>query len=239
MIVSDLIRQAYFTAHVTREGQEAAGFRAVQGLQFLNEILDDWGSSEIFIPYTTQVQVNLEANVYKYQSTPVIIEITEAQLVVSNNVQYAIYIANEFDFSRMNFDFPLTQRPQQVYLGREQAFDADGNLCSNLYFYPKPSQAYTVRLMTRNTLANVTLQQSLISLPPRTYKLLRYQLANDIQAVYGTELPQKFYADLNDLIAGMQALNPADMSVLALDPFRGQRRFKPWGYYGVDSGTIV
>ena len=233
MVVNDLIRQAYFTAHVLREGEEAIGFKAVQGLQFLNAILDEWGGNGVFIPYTNQIFIDLIANQYLYQYSPVIVELTEAQLIIETNVQQSLYIANEYDFNRMNFQFPIT-RPNSIYLGKEQAFDQNGNLASNLYFYPTPQQSYTARLMIRQQLAEVTLLQSLDALPARIYKTLRYQLTNDIQLVYGTEMPPKFYNDLQQCIAQMQALNPTDMSVLTTDPFKGYRRFRPWGY-GINS----
>jgi hypothetical protein len=238
MIVADLIRQSYFTAHVTGEGEEAEGFRAVEGLQFLNEIIDDWGSSGVYIPYNNTTVITTTANVPSYQITPVIIQIDEANLQQSTNVQYPLIIADTHAFNQFNFEL-LTTRPNYVYLSTEQTLNDDGDLCSTVWVYPTPDQAYTINLIQKSQLQEVELFDNLSALPPRIYKTLRYQLAADLQTVYGTELPEKFYTDLRELVAKMQATNPTDYSLLTQDPFHTQRRFSPWGYgNGVGGGVL-
>ncbi len=237
MLVSDLIRQSYFTAHVIREGEETIGFRAVQGLQLLNEILDDWGSLGVYIPYTKIITINTVANTPSYIYTPVLAAIDEAHIIINTNVQYKLQAATEYQFNLMNFNFPLT-RPQIFYLSTEQVFNDAGALSSKIYLNPTPDQAYVIKFIARETLQNVLLSDNLTQLSPRIYKTLRYQLAGDIQALYGTELPDKFYSDLRELVGKMQAMNPTDNAVQTMDPFHTQRRFKPWGYGAGIGGTF-
>ncbi len=237
MLVSDLIRQSYFTAHVLREGEETTGFRAVQGLQLLNELLDDWGSLGVYIPYTKINTITTESNVYQYVTTPPVAAIDEAHIIINTNVQYKLQAATEYDFNLMNFSQPLT-RPSMYYLSTEQVFNEVGELGSKIYLWPTPDQAYVTKFIVRETLQDVLLFDDLTALPPRVYKTLRYQLAGDIQALYGTELPEKFYMDLRELVAKMQAMNPTDNAVQTMDPLHTQRRFKPWGYGAGVGGTF-
>lgn len=228
MLVADLIRQSLFTAHVIRENEEPIGFNAVQGLQFLNEIIDDWNSAGINIPYHSETLINLVANVPSYQ-IPLIAEIDEAKLIASTSVQFALQIADTHLYNTFNFSFPIS-RPNAVYLSTQQTLDENGAEVSTVWFWPTPNQAYTARLIQKQNLSQVLLFDNLTGLPSRTYKTLRYQLAADFQAVYGTELPDSFYRELGSLIAKMQATNPTDNAVQTRDPFHTQRRFKPWGY---------
>lgn len=237
MIVADLLRQAYFTAHVIGEGEEADGFLATDGLQIFNQILDDWGSLGVYIPYHTYTTIELVANTPSYVVTPVIAELDEAQLIVSTNLKFSLLMADTKQFSNFNFAFPIT-RPTSIYIGTQQTFDDNGLLASTVYFWPTPDQAYTAQLIQKQTLANVTLFDDLSMLPPRMYKTLRYQLASDFQIQYGTELPERFYRDLDMLIAKMHANNPSDNAVQTRDIFHTQRRFNPWGY-GPRSGGYI
>ncbi len=230
MIVADLIRQAYFTAHVIRENEETIGFRAVQGLQLLNEIIDEWGSIGVNIPFFTTTTLNLVSDVYWYIIPPVA-ELDEAKIIVSTNVQYPLQIADVHQFSLFNFSFPIA-RPNAIYLSEEQVVDDDNLPASKVYFYPTPNQAYTAQLIVKKKLQEVLLFDNLdiSTIPPRIYRTLRYQLAADIQNIYGTELPQNFYTELETLKEKMVAINPSDNAVQTSDIFHTQRRFKPWGY---------
>lgn len=234
MLVADLIRQAFFTAHVIRENEEAIGFKAVQGLQFLNEIIDDWGDKGIYIPYHTTTLINLVANTPSY-NIPLIAELDEAKLLVSTNVQFPLQISDTYLFNSFNFSFPIA-RPSAVYLSTEQIIDDTGTEVSQVWFWPTPNQSYTARLIQKQTLSNVLLFDNLKGLPRGVNKTFRYQLASDIQDVYGTELPDRFYEKLKSLVSEMEARNPSDNTVQTRDEFHTQRRFKPWGYGPVQGG---
>ena len=234
MLVADLIRQAFFTAHVIRENEEAIGFKAVQGLQFLNEIIDDWGAKGIYVPYHTSTLINLVANTPSY-NIPLIAELDEAKLLVSTNVQFSLQIADTYLYNTFNFSFPIS-RPSAVYLSTEQVIDETGKEVSKVWFWPTPNQDYVARLIQKQTLSEVLLFDNLTGMPARVYKTLRYQLANDLQMVYGTEMPPTFYTELKSLVSEMQARNPTDNAVQTRDEFHTQRRFKPWGYGPTQGG---
>lgn len=239
MIVADLLRESYFTAHVIREGGEMSGFRATQGLQFLNEIISKWSRIGIYIPFNVTTILNVEANVYLYTVNPPMAELDEAKLIVSTNVQYPLQIVDTHLFNLFNYNFPVSI-PNSIYLSREQAFDENNNPVSNIYIYPTPDQAYTIQIIQKQSLQQVTLFQNLdiSALPPSIYRTLRYQMASDLRDVYGTELPPSFDMQLQEMLAEMMALNPSDNSIQTKDPFHTQRRFKPWGYGPTAQGGI-
>jgi hypothetical protein len=229
---AEIIRQSYILAHVIDPNDEVEGYQMSLGIMYFNQILEELGASPEYVPYYTKTIIPIINNVTIYQVTPVVAQFLEGNVVDSSGVVYPVGQATDAQYNLFNFTTP-SNRPQMVYISKEQTFDTLGNLATNLVVYPNPNATYTVNLLLKYKLppvSSVTLDQQLLFLPPHWIKPLRYMLANDLINQFSTKVNEKFYVDLQKSMEMLTSNNPQDMSIQTQNVFRTFYRFKP-GYY--------
>lgn len=227
----DLIRNAMILAHVRDAEDENPSWVALQGIRFLNEIIAQWGSLGIYIPFFTRTSVPITQGVYQYTVQPVITEILEANITDLNNVLNLVYVATDKQFNTWNFT-TISGRPAWVYLDHVQVFPdpESSDLGSNIYLYPTPDQSYSLNLCLKNALNEIGYFEQLLEFPTYFMRPLRYELAKEFMVQYGTQV-DNFEPMYQKVMAELKAANPQDLSTQVLNPFQQGWRFRPWGTY--------
>lgn len=229
---AELIRQAYILAHVIDPNDEVAGYQQSLGIMYFNQILEELGASPEYVPYYTKTIIQIIPNTTVYKVTPVIAQFLEGNIVDSSNVVYPVGQMTDSQYNIFNFTTPIN-RPSLVYISKEQVFDTEGNLASNIVVYPKPNTNYTLNLLLKYKLpsiSQITLDQQLLFLPPHWIKPLRYMLANDLINQFSTKVNEKFYQDLEKSMLMLVSNNPQDLSIQTENPFPDYYGFKPRFY---------
>lgn len=230
-VAAQIIRQAFILAHVFNPQEEPEGYQIAQGLIYLNDILSQWGSQGIYIPYFSQLSIAMIPNQYIYTVNQVIAQLLEANTTFPNNTKSFIKIADDYDFN--GFDYSVgVGRPSYVYLSKEQVFPdpSSSNLGSKLYVWPQPNTNYTLNLLLKYNLNQVKLVEELLEFPSYYFKPLKYQLALDISALNNTSLNQAFLDEYNRLMNDLKNTIPIDMAIKNDNPFYESRNYKNRNY---------
>jgi hypothetical protein len=232
MNAANLINRAYYLAQVLDPQEEFEGFYQEEGLDLLNEIITDWSSMGIYVPYTNTITINLAEGEQSYDVSPVVVQFWEGHIVDSEGVLSVLRQADAKEFNLFNAN-AAQMRPRFFYIQQDQAFESltTGALTSTLYFNPVPDQNYTATLIVKQVLTELTLNQEFSGIPPYYTRPLRYQLAYDLADLYETELPASFITKYEKAIKRLKAINPQDYSVQNDNPFLTYRRYRPWGAY--------
>lgn len=233
IIAGQVIRQAYLLASVLGIEQEPNGFYATTGLIYLNQVLSQWGKQNVYVPYTSILTVNVQPNVYTYLITPVIIEIQQGNIQSSDTVLSNLNFATAKEANLFNYASGVgPSRPQSLFLSQEQVFPdpASSQLGSKLLIYPNPDQAYTMTLMVKYQLPEVTLFETMINLPPYYFEPLVYELAKKMINFFKTIPAATFNDDYEKLMLELKSSTPQDMTIQVDNDFMHRRPFKPWGY---------
>lgn len=231
---SDLIRRAFFLAEVLDPNERVDPSYIKEGFQLLNEIINQWSSLGMYIPYTSTVPVSLLPNIFQYPISPEIIEVQEANILDTENILSPIAIIDTNIYNALNF--PQTPgRPNQLWVADNQNFTSliTGQLSSLVYVYPMPDTNYTLTMILKQKFVLTNLYSQMTNIPSYYIKALRYQLASDISDIYGTLLGEKFTKTYEKTMQELAAANPIDWSMNVNNVFRGYRRYRPWGKYYV------
>lgn len=232
---AEIISQAYILAHVLDPNEVPSGYYQTLGIMYLNQILEELGSCAEYVPYYTKTVIPIIANTTVYEVTPVVAQFLEGNIVDQSGIVYPIVQATDAQYNLFNFT-TVSNRPGMIYISREQTFDANGNLASNIIVYPNPNTIYTLNLLLKYKLPSispVTLDQELLFLPPHWIKPLRYMLTNDFINQFGTKVSPQFYKDLEDSKELLKSNNPQDMCIQTQNEMRTRYQFKPSFYYRV------
>jgi len=232
MLAGDVIREAYLLAGVLAQGQEPEGFYAIRGLLYLNQILSQWGKQNVYVPYSSTLTIPILPTVYQYIVKPVIIEIQEGNVTSSNGTLTNINISTPKEANLFNYVNGSSARPQSVFLSQEQVFPdpTSSDLGSKILIYPKPNANYTLTLMVKYQLPEVTLFENMLNFPPYYMEPLIYELARKFINFFKTVPGATFNEDYEKLMLELKSSTPQDMSILVKNDFMPHRPFKPSGY---------
>jgi hypothetical protein len=236
IIAGELIRESFKLASVLGQDEEPQGSYAIEGLNFLNEIISQWGSLGVYIPYDSKLELTLQQGVSKYEISPVIAELLEGNITTTGNTPGSAERISVLEFATPKeanlFQNNIISRPQYVYLSRAKTVidDITGELGSTLEFYPIPDSGYIANILLKYHLNIVKTTDTLDGFPDYYLKPLRYQLAKDLSALYKTELPPSFFDEYEKLIIELKSANPSDLTIQSSNPFLNRRAFKPYNY---------
>lgn len=225
--VSDIIKQAYSLSQARDPNEELGPSEAAQGLDTLNAIINEWGNLSIFIPSFNTITVDILQNVYKYVTSPIIVDIMNANLLDSSNVLSVLTFDNLKKLNVSNF-LNFAARPDTVMLTPNQ--DDLQNSCL-LYFYPTPNADYTSTLQIKRIIDEMTQSEVLDFVPKFYFKAMIYQLAFELHITYATILPDGFMKVYTDTMRRLQATAKRDLSVKNGNPYVGSRYYRPGNNY--------
>lgn len=227
---AELVKRSYYLAQVLDPREEIEGFQAEEGLYQLNRVIDMWGNLSQYIPSYSIITQAVTAGVYTYTFDPVIVQLSESNIIDQNNIQFLLY---QIDLQRFNtLDFPLSltapARPYYIFLQNDFAnFPTQ----SKIQLFPVPDQSYTLTMYAMRRLQNVTYSEDLSTVPQYWQAALEYEIAKKLFSVYSTTPSQTFIDDYNTVMRQLKSINRRDRRVQVQNEFTERRRFRPWGTY--------
>lgn len=216
--VTKLITRAWYLSQVvSRNLETVSGDQESDGLDLLNALLSFKSSDGGLIPYYTYKQFPTVPNQEKYTptDTAALENLIEVESLTFNMgpIRFAL-----FDLSRVPYFGSarvdnISTLPSQYHFERT----LDG---SDLYLYPLPVQVFTMKVMGKYALTNVTLNQDLETVYDNFYiEYLRYALAQMMCNEYGIELQPQVLSMLRSYESRLRQISPADLTSQTLTLF--------------------
>ena len=170
---------------VKETGEALTAEESTDGLQALNEIIEEMNLQNLFQVSKKQLTQTLTSNDGTYtfgtggDNSTRPLEIFEAYIRdEQNTIDYPCRIISNEEYSRIPFKTVTSSYPYNLY------FRADYPL-STVELYPVPSISNTTLYMEcRAALSTYTAGSDSVDLPPGYIKYLKYQLAVDISPEY-------------------------------------------------------
>lgn len=211
-----LINNAYYESGIVSRGFElVTGQQVTDGLQFLNDLIDDKTIEKTLIPYYTQ---------YDFAAV-----IGQEKYFIPNLIEMETFV-----FFIDSVRYQTENRARREYFGTSRADNIESlpgswhlERCyggANLYIYFLPSQNFPLTLWGLFRLHEVTINQDLSLTLDRFYiNYLKFDLANRICAEYNYSVPPgvaKALAKYEDNIS--KRSGPIDLRLVKLSSL--QRR---------------
>lgn len=211
-----LINNAYYESGiVSRQFETVGGQQATDGLQFLNDLLQDKTVENGLIPYYEQYDFTAIAGQERYFIQN-LIEI-ETFVFYIDTVRYATENRARREYFGSSRADNIQSLPGSWHM--ERCFDG-----ANLYIYFKPNTAYPLTIWGQFRLAAVTINQDLSLTLDRFYiNYLKFDLAARLCAEYNYNVPPgvaRALAKYEDNIS--KKSGPMDMRLIKLSSL--QRR---------------
>ena len=170
---NELIADAYYTTGiVAREFETVSGMQSTDGLNWLNEVLNDKTVNEGMVPYETSLTVNAVIGQEEY-SIPNCIKI-DTLTFTKDSVRYAMRHQKRNQYFGSPRTNSISSLPFNWYF--ERGFGG-----GTLYIYFEPDQAYPLEIHGIFRMDEVTLNQDLELTLDRFYiDYLKYSLADRI-----------------------------------------------------------
>src|SRR5258708_7810326 len=202
---NELIVRSLFLLGELGVDEEPDGLMLREGLYILNELLDQFSNSSIYVPYVTDLAFPLIVGKDVYSVSDIVTSDITADRIISleyanyfvSTIVYPLKIINKAEYYNVVRLSNLQARIGFVFLDKQiqQSF---------LTFYPIPDQPYPVqircKLMLDKLLANTVITQ----VPPYFQRFLRYALCREFKSFYPsgnwTEQQEEEYTRMfNDL----------------------------------------
>lgn len=211
--VLQLISNAHYDAGIVARGFETvSGQQTQDGLQFLNDILQDKTVDNGLIPYYEKYSFTAVANQEMY-FIPNLIAIDTFVFYI-NTIRYQTQPRGRRDYFGSSRADNIQSLPGSWHL--ERCFGG-----ANLFIYFKPAEAYPLEVWGQFRLAEVTLNQDLSLTLDRFYiNYLKFDLAVRLCAEYNYSVPpevarqHKKYEDMISKKSGPMDLQMTKLSSL-------------------------
>lgn len=209
----DVIRRAIALTGIHPHHEDIPVSLLTDGLNILNDILDEWGGTGLWIPYLTELTFALQAKKCTYTVSESIsadinaIEIIQIQeaCLLQGEQRFNLDILSESQFYRSRQNNVL-MRPQGVLLRQIPR-------ASQLVFDQAPDVAYQVTLLVKQRLREVELLQPFTEVPAHYLRALAYQIALDMAAMVGASVSPFIASRAEKLLSNLLASNMPDLTV--------------------------
>lgn len=183
--VNDLIISAFSTIGIYSPYKVLGGDDTLTGLYHLNELLDYFQSSGIYIPFFSEIFFNMTVGKGEYIiSNNVSADITHNPIIelsyvniFYNDVSYPVSIVSYDQLDDNVRNTQINARPNQVIL--QKGIDT-----SKVIFWPLPDLVYDCRLRGKAYFSDVQLQDHMSEVPGYYHIFLRYALARQLIGIY-------------------------------------------------------
>jgi hypothetical protein len=226
-IALDIINRALSTINVLGDGETATAAQAQDALDALNDVLEGWSTENLMVYVPTKEQFNLISGQAEYT------------IGVGGDFNTARPDAITFAFTRLNgVDFPLQLWTYQQY-DSISLKSLTGSIPSVLYYEPSyplgririwcapDSTAHVLHIESLKPFSRLATLDAVIALPPGYERALRYALAQELMAEYGTasplviELAKSSKADLKrrnfvPIVMGIDGMIPRGKQVFTI-----------------------
>jgi len=191
-----LINSALRLSGVIAQGETTPTADAAIGLEALNMMLGAWFSNGAAVPYTVTENFPLTASVSSYEIGPgatfdtAYPEAIDSAFIRYDSTDYPLDIINQREYWEKIPYKTSESIPSFLF------YDAL-NSTGKIYLYTTPDKAYTLYLISRKNLAEIT-DPSLTMAIPRVYEeAIKFNLAVRLAPEYGSDLSDdvKFLAN--------------------------------------------
>lgn len=218
--VNDVIVNALYLIGELGVGETPDAFMLTTGLDLLNEILDKFAASGIYVPYLTEIESNFIVGQDTYSignifpadiSANRLIDLSFANYRVPTDggtqIVYPLKIINKATYYNIVRQTNLLTRPGFIFLNKQP-------LQSVLTVYPVPDQPYPFTIQAKLMLSNLTPQEPLYALPPNYYGFLKYAVARKFTAYYpSSNWSQQTESEYQDYYNMLRASNEDDLTI--------------------------
>lgn len=218
---NELIVNSLYLIGELAVGESPDAFMISSGLEIINELLDKFSMSGIYIPYITSVTFNFVAGRGTYSVSDMIANpnVSSNRIVSIENgyydvpttgaasVRYYLSEVTEGQFDQNVTQPVLSALPSIFYMDNVENQ-------TNVTFYPQPQSTYSCTLRCRLMLQYLGLTEDLNSLPPYYYGFLKYALARKFLAYYpGGNWGAKEEDEYNDYYSTIKMANQPDITI--------------------------
>lgn len=187
-IVNNLINRAYEYINGENPSQTVSGSDVERALDILNEIINDFSTSGLFIPYYNTLTFNLTTGKRSYIFSREINADVNSDKIVSldfvnytySETIYPINIMSRSEYYKFQRQKSLTGIPAFVFL--QNTPDE-----SILTFLPIPDKDYECEIVAKFELGEVALFSDLSAMPKYYDRFLKYALARELSIIIGSD----------------------------------------------------
>lgn len=199
--VTELITRAYYlTGIVSREFETVSGPQFADGLNTLNDVIEDKTSEKSMIPYFTSANFLTVIGQEPY-FIPNLVEVTTLVFFLAT-VRYAMIPVDRDQY----FGYPRAESIESLPFNYhvERGFNTNPLLGAigegaTIYLYFLPQAVYTMQLWGKFALSKVELNQDLELTVPRFYiNYLKYALAQRLCDNFGYDVPSRIAQQLEE-----------------------------------------
>lgn len=176
-------------------GETADAFMLSTGLDLINELLDQFSSDSIYIPYLTTLDFVFETGKATYSISDIVGADINADRIVdlsfanfsAQSVLYPLKIINKATYWNIIRLDNFQTRPAYIFLDK-QATE------SFVTIYPAPDQPYPAKIQVKSMINSLGEHDTLGELPPFYYGFMKYSLAREFRGYY----PSGNWPDTNE-----------------------------------------
>lgn len=196
--VNDLLNYALKTVRLVTPFQPARPEYTTDALRLLNELLSTFNANNLLIPYQSDLEFTIEANVPIYRIAPTGTAPVDGIMVTSqpfievnyidvywNNIQYPIRILTDKNVLDTFRSTDITTIPDGARVHQLVAEDTNES-ATDIIFYSPPNQDYECKIRGKRMLLAAELQTDITGLPDYYFRYFRLWLAKEITALYPT-----------------------------------------------------
>lgn len=210
MTGQDLLTSSLRILGVLASGESPSANEANDGLVSLNSLIDSWSNESLLITSRVREVFPLVPSQQTYTmgvggnfntSRPQAIENALIQLTSNNPViEIPMGILNKDQYAGVTLKTLLSTYPLYIYCDENYPL-------ANISVYPVPQTNNNLVLYSWKPLTNVASLTTALSLPPGYERALRYNLAIDLAAEYGRQVPEVAAAIATEAKAAIKRMN--------------------------------
>lgn len=203
------------------------------GLEILNDIFDQIGGAASTIPNQTEVTFSTVAGKDLYTNGVGAFDINTFQIMSvmqmflsppNSDVRYYMTPMNEQ--MNANLGAPENSGIPRWFLMRKLAGEQ-----TTFRLFPVPDQAYTVTIIAKQRLANVTFTTELSIFPREWTRAFKWWMASEYRDYFGMDDSPTIIAKAQEAQRMFKDMNAIDMSVQKDDWIDGRRSFANWATF--------
>lgn len=222
---TQLITSAYNLAQiVSAEFESVTGHELQVGLDLLNQILSLKAVNNKLTPYYSKTDITAVVGQEKY-NVPNLIEVSTLTYTIGD-LRYSVTPTGRVEY----FGSPRISNIQTLIYQYHTERVLNG---TDIYLYPKPSEAFPIEIWGKFLLTEVDYNDDLLQNYAKFYiHYLEYALAENLCNRFGHTFPPNAAKYLADLESKLQYISPPDLTVQVMTPESGAEL--NWGdiYFG-------
>lgn len=218
--INDAIVNALYLTGELGVGETPDAFMLTTGLELANELLTQWSSDSIYIPFLTTINFNFVPGQANYTISDIVpadinsdrfvdLSFANYQIPTTNAqpLNYPLRIISKAEYYNVIRQDNTRTRPVQIFFNKQPTQTI-------ITVYPVPDQPYAATIQVKGMLDLLTQTDVLTQLPPFYYGLFKYALAQKYLNYYpSANWTPGAQAELEKYYAIMKNTNETDLTI--------------------------